>query len=230
MNRDEFDKFALEYTAMHASNVRASGEAPAYFAQYKVKDVATRLARSHRQPSSILDFGAGIGTSVPYFRQYLPHARLTCIDVSRKSLELGQSRFAEQASFVSFDGECIPFPDATFDVCFAACVFHHIPAEEHLGLLQEFRRVLRPGGSAFIFEHNPYNPLTARAVRDCPFDENAVLIRAADLRANARTAEFTSVRSAYRIFFPRVLRTLRSIEPLLEWCPLGAQYYIQATK
>jgi ubiquinone/menaquinone biosynthesis C-methylase UbiE len=230
VNREEFDKFALEYETMHAANIRASGETPAFFAEYKVKDVALSLMESQLQPGSILDFGAGIGTSVPFFRQYLPRARLTCLDVSAKSLQLGRSRFADAAEFTAFDGQSIPFPDGSFDVCFAACVFHHIPAEEHLGLMREFRRVLRSGGMAFVFEHNPYNPLTVRAVRDCAFDENAVLIRAADLRSTVRQAGFSQVRSAYRIFFPRVFRMLRPLERLLTWCPMGAQYYVQANK
>jgi ubiquinone/menaquinone biosynthesis C-methylase UbiE len=230
VNREEFDKFAFEYEAMHAANIRASGEAPAYFAEYKVRDVAARLADSNLRPDGILDFGAGIGTSVAYFKQYLPQARLTCLDVSRKSLEVGRSRFADAADFVPFDGTTIPYPEGSFDVCFAACVFHHIPAQEHLGILGEFRRVLRTGGMAFIFEHNPYNPLTVRAVRDCAFDENAELMRAADLRSLAKSAGFASVRSAYRIFFPRFLRTLRPLEPWLRWCPMGAQYYVQAKK
>jgi ubiquinone/menaquinone biosynthesis C-methylase UbiE len=230
VNREEFDKFALEYEELHAANIRASGETPAYFAEYKVKDVALSLSKSNLQPNNILDFGAGIGTSVPFFKQYLPHAQLTCLDVSTRSLQVGRSRFADAAKFTAFDGLSIPFPENSFDLCFAACVFHHIPAEEHLGLMREFRRVLRTGGMAFVFEHNPYNPSTVRAVRDCAFDENAVLIRAADLRSTISKAGFSSVHSAYRIFFPRVFRMLRPLERLLAWCPLGAQYYVQAEK
>ena len=230
VNREEFDKFALEYESLHAANIRISGESPAYFAEYKIRDVAAALATSNLQPSTVLDFGAGIGTSVPYFRQFLPRARLTCLDVSQKSLQVGRSRFAQLADFVSFDGQTIPYPEDSFDVCFAACVFHHIPVKEHGVLLREFRRVLKVGGLAFVFEHNPYNPLTTRAVRDCAFDENAVLISAADLRSRVRAAGFGAVRSAYRIFFPRALRALRPLEPLLTWCPLGAQYYVQAAK
>ena len=42
----------------------------------------------------------------------------------------------------------------------------------------ELKRVLRAGGACVIFEHNPLNPLTVQAVNTCPFDENAVLIKA----------------------------------------------------
>lgn len=226
MNQTEFDKFALEYESLHATNIRASGETPAFFAEYKVRDVAALLQRQGIAAADILDFGAGIGGSVEYFNKHLPDARLTCIDVSEKSLELGRARMGDRARFIAFDGKTLPFPDASFDLCFAACVFHHIPHAEHVGLLREFRRVLRPGGLAFIVEHNPWNPLTTRAVRDCPFDENAVLMTSGTLRGRLRAAGFAGVRGAYRIFFPHALRGLRPLEPLLTWCPLGAQYYV----
>jgi ubiquinone/menaquinone biosynthesis C-methylase UbiE len=178
----------------------------------------------------MLDFGAGIGTSVPFVHKYLPRADLTCLDVSTKSLEVGEARFPGQARFVHFDGSRIPFPDASFDIAFAACVFHHIDHREHVALLEEFRRVLVPGGIAVVFEHNPYNPLTVHAVNACPFDENAVLIPAATMLGRLKAAGFRGARIAYRIFFPRALRALRPLERWMTWLPLGAQYFALAVK
>lgn len=230
MKESEFDKFADEYKRMHANNIRASGEGPEYFARYKVQDVARLLGAYPQHEQQILDFGAGVGTSVPYFRELLPNAKLTCLDVSNKSLDLGRRLHPGQADFVWFDGATIPYPDNTFDLVFAACVFHHIPHEQHPAILEELRRVLRPGGQCVFFEHNPYNPLTVRAVNTCPFDENAVLIKAADFHRRTRQAGFSDVTHRYRIFFPGMLRHLRFIEPYLTWLPLGAQYYVAGGK
>lgn len=230
MNRAEFDKFAEEYAAMHGDSVRASGEGPEYFAEYKVLDVMRHLAANHHVPRRIMDFGCGIGGSVPYFRKYLAGSELTCIDVSQKSLDIAQSRFPDSAVYQLFDGNLLPFPDNTFDVIFTACVFHHIPVEDHARLLSEIRRVLAPGGTFFIFEHNPLNPLTVKVVNQCPFDENAVLITASELGRRLASANFQSIRRRYRIFFPRFLQSLRWMEPTLGWCPLGAQYYLAAKK
>lgn len=132
--------------------------------------------------------------------------------------------------FQVFDGQKIPYPDGSFDLVFAACVFHHIPAEMHVPLLREIERVLAPGGSFFIFEHNPYNPVTVRVVKECPFDENAVLISAGSMRRRLSAAGFTPHRIAYRIFFPHFLRWLRGLERYLSRLPLGAQYYAHAIK
>ncbi len=226
----EFDKFADEYRAMHVRSIRASGEPPEFFAEYKVKDVHDVLGAWQRTVGAILDFGGGIGTSVPYFRRYFAAARLTCLDVSRKSLDLARQSHGGAAAFVHFDGEHMPFDPGTFDVAFAACVFHHIDQAEHVGLLAELRRVLTSEGALFVFEHNPFNPLTRRAVNSCVFDENARLITAGRMARRARAAGFADVSIRYRIFFPRILAGLRPIEHFLTAIPLGAQYYVLCRK
>jgi ubiquinone/menaquinone biosynthesis C-methylase UbiE len=233
MDKAEFDKFADEYNALHAQNIAISGETPEFFASYKIKDLATeymaRQCNAGRVPA-VLDFGAGIGTSVPFVRKYLPQSKLTCVDVSTRSLEIGQRRFGSQATFVSFAGNTLPFPEATFDVAYAACVFHHIDHAEHVRLLGELHRVLVRGGMLAVFEHNPYNPLTVKTVNECIFDETARLIPARAMRRRVIEARFHSTRIRYRIFFPRVLRGLRPLERRMAWIPLGAQYYVLAIK
>lgn len=230
MNSAEFDKFAEEYSTMHGDSIRASGEDPEYFAEYKVRDVARHLAAHGMVAQTVLDFGCGIGGSIPYFRRHFTNSQLTCIDVSQKSLDIAQSRFPGAAQYKLFDGKSLPFEDDSFDVIFTACVFHHIPATEHVRLLSEIRRILAPDGIFFIFEHNPLNPLTVRVVKACPFDENAVLISSNELSHRLASAQFTSIQRCYRVFFPKFLRILRSLEDILGWCPLGAQYYLTGRK
>ena len=227
----EFDKFAQEYYAMHNSSIAVSGEGPEYFSEYKVKDLAaeyrTRTGGAVRP--RILDFGSGSGSSIPFFRSYFPGAQLTCVDVSARSLALAESRFPGLARFVRFDGHSLPFTLSSFDIVFAACVFHHIEHGRHDALLREWRRVLDRAGVAFVYEHNPLNPLTRRVVNSCEFDANACLIEASVLRTRLRDAGFVNVSVRHRVFFPRILRWLRPVEACLKWLPLGAQYYIIAT-
>jgi ubiquinone/menaquinone biosynthesis C-methylase UbiE len=121
-----------------------------YFAEYKVRDLVRSYYASHEyiEAPSVLDFGAGVGTSVPFMRRHMPKAGLTCI--SSKSLEVGRARFGGEAEFVLFNGTRIPFPDGSFDIVFAACVFHHIDHREHVTLLRELLRVLVSGGIALV--------------------------------------------------------------------------------
>jgi ubiquinone/menaquinone biosynthesis C-methylase UbiE len=230
MDEVEFDKFADEYRQLHAANIRLSGEQPEYFADYKVADIAAELARDGAVARTALDFGAGVGYMVPFFTRHLPDARVTCLDVSRKSLDLGKAQHGAAADFRHFDGRQIPYADGTFDVALASCVFHHIPHEEHVALLAEIRRVLAPNGRLFVFEHNPLNPLTRHAVNTCVFDEHADLVLAPTMRRRVRAAGFATADVRYRIFFPHALRGLRPLEAKLTWLPLGAQYYVAARK
>ncbi len=233
MNEAEFDKFADEYYQSHAAGLAASGEGPEYFSEYKIIDIARDW--HHRSPGlvsspRVLDFGAGIGNSAPYVKRHLPDARLTCLDLSQRSLDVAAQRYPGLADYVHFDGAAIPFPDDHFDLAYAMCVFHHIDHDDHVSILRELNRVIRPGGRLFIFEHNPFNPLTVRVVNNCAFDENARLIRGAEMARRMQAAGFSEAVTRYRIFFPRMLRALRPLERAMTWLPLGGQYFVRACK
>jgi ubiquinone/menaquinone biosynthesis C-methylase UbiE len=233
MQEAEFDKFADEYHAQHVASIGASGEGPEFFARYKIQDLAWELSKQPRStsaPLAVLDFGSGVGGSVPHLKAEFPRSSLTCIDVSKRSLELAARRFPGQADFRVFDGEQLPLESASHDVVFAACVFHHIPHAAHVRLLAEWQRILRPGGIAMVYEHNPYNPMTRRVVDSCPFDANAHLITATQMRRQFAEAGFAHSSVRYRVFFPHFLRALRRWERRLAFVPLGAQYYVVATR
>ena len=230
MDVAEFDRFADEYTATHADNIRLSGEDPAYFARYKIEAVRRRWdAEGRAEPRAVLDFGTGIGNSLPHLRRLFPQAAITGVDVSERSLAVAAKRFPGAASLVRYGGGgAIPLPDAAFDLVFSACVFHHIPRAEHGAIFADLRRLTRPGGLMVVFEHNPNNPATRYIVATCPFDENAVLLGAPALRKSQVEAGFRKVSVAYTGFFPGALRALRPLERLMTALPLGAQYYTVA--
>lgn len=225
--RAEFDLFADEYQTAHKKNVAITGEEPAFFAEYKVADLAQVLALHGYPARDILDFGSGIGNSIPWFRKYFPEGRLTCADVSARSIEIAKSRFSGPEQHVQVR-EGVPLPAKSQDIVFTACVFHHIPHEEHLRWLRELRRLVRPGGRLAIYEHNPVNPLTVHAVRSCPLDVNAHLVSPAQLRSHAAQAGWRNAAVGYKMFFPHALAFLRPLESHLERCPLGAQYRLIA--
>jgi SAM-dependent methyltransferase len=232
MKEAEFDRFAAEYRNMHVANIKMSGEDPEYFAEYKIIDIVNeraRLAQGAPHPR-VLDFGAGVGYSVPFFARHLPGSHVTCLDVSQKSLDIAEQLYPGKAEYTCYNGVEIPYEAATFDFALASCVFHHILHAEHVHLLGEIRRVLKPDGILFLYEHNPLNPLTRYVVDTCPFDENAVLIDATTMRKRAHAAGFGEATVKYRVFFPHFLRALRPLEPRLAWLPLGAQYYVLARK
>jgi SAM-dependent methyltransferase len=219
----EFDLLADNYERQHRANIAISGEGTAFFAEYKIADLALLASSVGHQHTTMLDFGCGIGNSIPYFRRYFPSAKLQCADVSTHSMDIARTRFPGSEAYVVVQSE-IGLPSHSQDISFSACVFHHIPHHEHEHWLSELRRVTRPGGLMAIYEHNPLNPLTLRAVNTCPLDINARLITANTLRKRALAAGWVDVSVAYKLFFPSFLSRLRPLEKRLQWLVLGAQY------
>jgi SAM-dependent methyltransferase len=226
----EFDRFADEYYTSLSEVIATSGETPEYFAAYKVQDVARIAEREDIVPARILDFGSGIGSSIPHFRNHFAKARVVCADISQRSLEIAKTRFPGDEIYAKIEGDTLGVEDGTVDISFSACVFHHIPPAEHRHWLCELSRVVRPGGMLFVFEHNPFNPLTVRAVRTCPYDENAILIRASRMKTLFRETGWKSLEVRYRLFFPGPLAALRPLERFFGSVALGAQYVVCGRK
>ncbi len=230
MAKAEFDSLADTYYEEHKKNIKVTGEAPEYFAEYKIADLARHLSNTHASCNRITDFGSGIGNSIPHFRSYFPGAALSCVDVSAQSQQRAKDRFPGKETYLLIEGKNIPMDSACQDIVFSACVFHHIPREDHQHWLKELLRITRPGGVLAIYEHNPLNPLTVRAFNTCPLDKNARLIRARNMRRACLAAGWSSARIDYRLFFPRLLASLRPLERRMGWLCLGAQYRLLALR
>jgi 2-polyprenyl-3-methyl-5-hydroxy-6-metoxy-1,4-benzoquinol methylase len=220
-NKPQFDQYAGEYEAMHAASVAASGESTVYFADYKV-GVLQRLGVKSNDP--ILDYGCGIGNLVE--RLFPAFENVHGFDPSTKSLEVAQRR----APSAVLHADTALIPDQHFECAVLSCVLHHVPRAERLELMQTLRRKLSPRGRVFIFEHNPFNPVTRRAVATCPFDHDAVLLWPWEAKRLAKDAGFEAVGLEYITFFPHALAALRPLEPSLSWLPLGAQYVTVGAK
>ena len=231
MSAPEFDQYAEGYLKAHADNTRLTGEEPDYFARYKIDEVGRRLrALGEPLPKTVLDFGTGIGNSLPHLRAKFPDADIVGLDVSEKSLSVAAHRYPQAARLVPYDGDNIPLPEGEWDLVFSSCVFHHIDADRHVATFASLRRLLSPAGRLVIFEHNPINPVTRYIVATCPFDENAVLISASEFKRRQRAAGFSRVDVRFTGFFPGPLAALRPMEPLLGHLPIGAQYYTWARR
>ncbi|GEN98350.1 SAM-dependent methyltransferase [Novosphingobium sediminis] len=222
----EFDKVAQDYRAQHAQSTGVSEAELDYFASYKIEHVKQLWQARGRSPRMIMDFGAGIGNALAPMHEAFPDAEIIALDVSRASLDLVDTQAIPNVRTLAYDGLKVPLPDASLDCVFIACVFHHIPAEHHIAILAELRRVLRPDGVIVLFEHNPLNPLTRLAVARCEFDRDAVLIGAGEMRRRMVAAGFVRTRRTFCLFFPPALKVLSPLERFLGWLPLGAQYHL----
>ena len=225
---DDFDQFACEYRNIHNNNIKLSGVESDYFSEHKINILKTIEKKDN---IIFLDFGCGDGNSANHFANYFPKSNYHGIDVSSESIEIAKSRKIQNANFEMFDGFKIPFADNTFDIVFTACVFHHIDFKLHENLIQEIYRILKPGGKFYIFEHNPWNPVTRHLVNTCPFDEDAVLLTPIYTKKTLSKI-FKKQKTQYILFFPRhkIFNLFIKLEKYLSKIPIGGQYFTIATK
>lgn len=119
-------------------------------APYYIQQVcATALGR----PRVVLDLGCGDGRSVDLFRKHEPACVWHGLDIE-VSPEVA-TRTRADATFHSYDGVHIPFPDGSVDVVYSNQVFEHVRHPD--AVMAEIARVLRPGG-AFIASVSTLEP------------------------------------------------------------------------
>jgi 2-polyprenyl-3-methyl-5-hydroxy-6-metoxy-1,4-benzoquinol methylase len=224
MKKPEFDKYAARYDNLLTEAIPEGLNEDGYFAEYKIALISNRIQQI--SPLKILDFGCGGGRSLPYLDKYFPNAELWGFDVSSSSLKSANERVPRAKLF----SEWSVIANTRFDVIVAANVFHHIPVDERQLALTKCSQILADNGQMFLFEHNPYNPLTRWVFERCAFDADAEMLSLKTARNLANKAGFTTVQYGYTLFFPRQFSFLRGIEPTLKYIPLGAQYYVQMSK
>ena len=140
-------------------------------------------------------------------------------DPSPESLEVARKR----APSVTFHDDEATIPREHFETVVLSGVLHHVDPAERRALLERVLGYLTVGGRVVVFEHNPLNPLTRRAVADCEFDDDAILLFPWAAKALLRDAGFQGVTLDYIVFFPKALAGLRRYEPALRSIALGAQ-------
>jgi len=83
------------------------------------------------------------------------------VDFSGEMLRFAR-RYSQKFNFtVSLsvaDVSYLPYPAQTFDWAISVATYHHITANGHSATLGELRRVLKPGGEAFITVWNRWQP------------------------------------------------------------------------
>ncbi len=227
--KQNFDDYVDDYRRLLAE---ATGDDPSkigYYAKQKLRALR-RILGDTAGIGAILDYGCGIGLSMPSLREFFPKSSIWGSDPSARSLALAQSEHEKLAiNVIDFDRLNSKECEVRFDLIYVSCVLHHIDASEHVRTLSNLRNLARPGGRICIVEHNPRNPVTRKIVRDCPFDEGVTLMRATTLKQRLDQAGWSGIRRRYISFVPASLQALGQVDSLLSWCPVGCQYLILAT-
>jgi len=221
---EQFDQFSEDYKEILDQHVSASGESSEYFTEYKARYVAKLV--SNVAPTKLLDFGCGVGLLSSFLKKYLPDCTLHGYDVSSASIDMVDGDLLAQGLFTTDISKLAN----DYDLIVVSNVLHHIDPRNRQDVILRLRDRLAPGGNIIIFEHNPANPLTRKVVDSCPFDEGVVLLPPEETITYISKAKLGVKRRDYIVFFPRPLALFRPLEPLISWCPLGAQYALVGEK
>jgi phosphatidylethanolamine/phosphatidyl-N-methylethanolamine N-methyltransferase len=114
----------------------------------KGRDAA--IQATNKLGGRVLEVGVGTGISLPL---YAPHVRIFGTDISEAMLKKARQRVDEFRlknieGLAVMDAEKLEFSDNSFDVVMAQYVVTAVPNPE--AALDEFARVLRPGGELII--------------------------------------------------------------------------------
>jgi SAM-dependent methyltransferase len=108
----------------------------------------------------VLEVGCGAAVDLARFAK--GGAIVTGVDLAASAIELARQNFAQQSLTADFrvaDGEHLPFPDQSFDLVFAHGVVQYTANPRQL--VEECRRVLKPGGEAIFQVYNRVSWLNA---------------------------------------------------------------------
>ncbi|HZL18604.1 MAG TPA: class I SAM-dependent methyltransferase [Polyangia bacterium] len=222
-DRAKFDAYADDYAAVHRQNIAITGEPPEYFAVYKRTCLERLVGEAFDLP--VLEFGCGVGMVTEQLAKRF--SQVEGYDPSEQSVGSARSRVPG----ARFHTSLADIPDGKFGLVVLSGVLHHVHPQERDGVLRQAVGKLRPGdGRLVVFEHNPLNPLTRRAVAGCAFDDDAILLWPWEVRRLLKDAGLRAVELRFIVFLPRALARLRFIEPYLGAVPIGAQVMLVGTR
>lgn len=112
--------------------------------------------------ASVLEVGCGLGILADQVARTIPHGTVTAIDHSVEQLA-NLASHSPNIQILRADAYQLPFDDDHFDVVYCRWLLEHL--QKPVAVLQEMRRVLKPGGFILVEENDisvqRYDP-------DCP--------------------------------------------------------------
>lgn len=229
LNRVDFNRYRDTYREDIKKAVSFTGLDVDFFTEVKANRLLHIAEKFLGDPGRlrVLDVGCGIGMTdnflAPHFEEM--HGVDVAGDLIEKAAQINPSVYYHE-----YDGDVLPFSDASFDLVFAICVMHHLPHDVWMLFLKELKRVTKKGCLTVIFEHNPFNPITRLVVSRTPFDADALLITRKKMKDLLVGSGLEVVEQKYMLFFPFRRPLFASIEKNIGWLPLGAQYYVAGRK
>ena len=117
------------------------------FAAYTLfKQLALQHGKAINQCKSILDFGCGWGRIIRFFLKDVDERDVFGVDCSSEMITLCGTQQLRGTFLATAILPPTHFGDSQFDLIYLYSVFSHLSEDAHLAWLQEFHRLLKPGG------------------------------------------------------------------------------------
>jgi ubiquinone/menaquinone biosynthesis C-methylase UbiE len=125
------------------------------FSHNRSNAIATSVAPLLPASGNMLDFGCGNMYTSKEIANLVPNIKIMGVDVIEDlNLNLNGNT---NIQFKKYSGQSIPFADNSFDAVLAASSLHHTHSPEFY--LDEFKRVVKPGGIIVLVEEMYINKL-----------------------------------------------------------------------
>lgn len=144
-NKQAHDRIAAKYESRHPEIYNEIEQSRLHDAlKSAVKEIKT-----DSKSKTVLDFGCGAGNLTKHLMEL--DLAVVSADISKKFLEMIEDRFIEidRSRTMLLNGEDLSnVEDNKYDLVATYSVLHHVP--DYLKIVEEFARVVKPGGVIYI--------------------------------------------------------------------------------
>ena len=163
--RDYETHYSLRVVRMLVER-KGARRAPPYFGykdtrgRHFLAPLFRHLRRGHARSLSVLEVGCSFGHMTEYLAEQPEVAEIHCLDtdpafvdiVRTKVEEQGLTRVKEVRLLGNDETRRLPWPDARFDLVLVVGVVEHLPARNRRAQVDEYYRLLAPGGHIAILD------------------------------------------------------------------------------
>jgi len=186
------------YYTWRASNYDAA-------AGFEIEHHAEALQLAQVQAGQcVLDVACGTGRVTVGLAQAVgPLGRVDALDLTEAMLAHAHAKIkklglSERVTFKQGNAKELPYPDQTFDLLYNGYLFDLIPLSGFLPILQEFSRVLKPGGKLVLV--NMSKPGPRKTIYETIYQKGWAVMpcRPVLMSSFVETAGFRDVQRLYR--------------------------------
>jgi SAM-dependent methyltransferase len=103
-----------------------------------------------KKSRAILDFGCGCGRLLRFLSQYTRQADMVGVDIEPRQIQWASCNLDFASFAVAQKLPPLSFPGRRFDTVVALSVFSHLPESRHKSWMEEFARIVAPGGHVIV--------------------------------------------------------------------------------